>query len=100
MKSEEMQRWLWAQADANQVVMADVEVWAKGDFDLRILKHAAKARGMTVPWMYHQARELRTVLKWAGVNGNSADTVHRALDDARRQVELLEVAEGILAKGL
>ena len=77
-----------------------LEVWAKGDFDLRILKHAVKARGMTVPWMYHQARELRTVLKWAGVNGNSADTVHRALDDARRQVELLEVAEGILAKGL
>lgn len=91
--------WLRGQAKEWGVEMKDVEVWAKGDFDLRILKHAAKQRGMAVPWAYHQARELRTVLKWAGVQGTSADTVHRALDDAKRQVELLEVAEGILAKG-
>lgn len=92
-------RWILDLGYDHSMGRDEVEVWAKGDFDLRILKHAAKSRGLTVPWAYHQARELRTVLKWAGVQGTSADTAHRALDDAKRQVELLEVAEGILAKG-
>ena len=38
------------------------EVWAKGDFDLRILKHVFGAFKMPVPWEYHQARWLRTVM--------------------------------------
>lgn len=93
-------RWVLDLGCEHSVGRDEVEVWAKGDFDLRILKHAAKSHGLEVPWKYHQARELRTVLKWAGVAGNSADTVHRALDDAKRQVKLLEMAEGVLAKGL
>ena len=64
------------------------EVWAKGDFDLRILGNALDMYELVKPWKYHQARELRTVLKITGVKDEKA-TAHRAVEDARRQVELL-----------
>jgi len=75
------------------------EMWAKGDFDLRILGHAFKAEGQAVPWKYSQARELRTVMKLAGVESAKDETAHRALDDARAQVgqlwEALSVGRGV-----
>jgi hypothetical protein len=64
------------------------EVWAKGDFDLRILGNAMAMDDVKSPWKYHQARELRTVMKLAGIK-DEKPTEHRALADARRQVELL-----------
>lgn len=71
------------------------EVWAKGDFDLRILGHAFVAEGVAMPWKYFQARELRSVLKWMGVAGGKT-TAHRAEEDAKEQVRLLWDAHGRL----
>lgn len=68
------------------------EVWAKGNFDARLLEHAFKADEIEVPWKYFQVRELRTVLKVAGVAVSKDATVHRALVDAREQVEQLGMA--------
>lgn len=68
------------------------EVWAKGDFDLRILGHAFREHEMEVPWKYHQARELRTVLKWTGVMP-CGPVPHHAAEDAELQVGSLFAAE-------
>lgn len=70
----------------------DAEVWAKGDFDLRILKDAFGQFEMPVPWEYYQARELRTVMKWTGVKA-SGPVPHSAVHDARLQVETLFACE-------
>ena len=70
----------------------DGEVWAKGDFDLRILRHAFREYEIEIPCKYFQARELRTVLKWTGVEA-VAPVPHRAMHDARLQVESLFAAE-------
>lgn len=69
------------------------EVWAKGDFDLRILKHAFSQMEMEEPWKYYQARELRTVLKWVGLDLKKEKVPHEAVRDARLQVEALFAAE-------
>lgn len=65
----------------------DGEIWAKGDFDTRILSHAFKAEGVDVPWEYWQVRELRSVLKFCGVTRPREATAHRALVDAMAQVQ-------------
>jgi hypothetical protein len=68
------------------------EVWTKGNFDLRILGHAFREHEIEVPWKYYQARELRTVLKWMGVEPATTAS-HSAVHDARLQVECLFTAE-------
>jgi hypothetical protein len=73
------------------------EVWAKGDFDLRILGHAFRQHDMELPWKYYQARELRTVLKWMDIHP-SGTVQHSAVQDARLQIESLFAAEAM--KGL
>lgn len=74
------------------------EVWAKGDFDLRILGHAFCQAKMEPPWDYWQARELRTVMKLAGVKA-TGEVPHRAVEDARGQVESLWEALDALRAG-
>lgn len=77
----------------NMPPMGKREFWTKGDFDLRILEHAFKEEGVAVPWSFQEARELRTVLKWMGVESKH-EPAHRALEDAAAQVGLLFEAEG------
>lgn len=75
------------------------EVWAKGDFDLRILRHAFEQLELEVPWKYYQARELRTVMKWVGLP-NPENVPHSAVHDARLQVESLFQCERMLLRNL
>lgn len=68
-------------------VAEGADVWTKGAFDLRLLDHAFAAGWSAAPWHYWQARELRTVMKLAGLAKQPA--AHNALEDAVVQVNAL-----------
>lgn len=68
-------------------VAEGAEVWTKGAFDLRLLDHAFAGGWSESPWHYWQARELRTVMKLAGLT--KQPVAHSALEDAVVQVNEL-----------
>lgn len=61
-------------------------VWSKGAFDLRILREHYTANHMGCPWQYYNERDLRTVMKEAGVARPYEQVSHNALDDCIQQV--------------
>lgn len=68
------------------------EVWSKGAFDVEILRQHFGALGMFCPWKYHEARDLRTLMKACGVSGKLYDEVaHEALADALAEAGELRV---------
>jgi len=71
-------------------------VWARGpEFDLPIWGAAMRAAGVEPPWRYHQARDVRTVLDWCGVDRESVPregVAHSALDDCMHQIACLRRA--------
>ena len=64
------------------------EVWSKGAFDVDLLRQHYGALKMFCPWKYHEARDLRTLMKACGVKGLPYDEVaHTALADALAEAE-------------
>jgi hypothetical protein len=80
---EELRDWLrvW-------LVKPGAELWANGpDFDLRLLEVLFERTRVEVPWKYYQARCFRT---WRTDKGlEKPANGHDALDDARRQLDML-----------
>jgi hypothetical protein len=75
-------------------------IWANGPtFDMTILEHAYKSYKKPLPWQYYRVRDARTVYMLksdSAVLSNSQVTdvnrpaSHHALDDCRRQIDLLQ----------
>jgi hypothetical protein len=79
-------------------------VWAKGpDFDLVLLQAAYEAVGLTRPWAYRNARDVRTILALApGAGDLEPGTLpkHHALADAEYQARQVIAAAAHLAVSL
>jgi hypothetical protein len=67
-------------------------IWTKGAFDLPILADHYTAHRLPVPWAYHGARDLRTLLKVTNVHTPYQQTTHNALEDCRAQLRQLAFA--------
>ena len=64
-------------------------VWANGPtFDMNILEHAYKSYNIVLPWQYYNVRDARTVYSLCP-ELNKYPASHHALEDCRRQIDLL-----------
>ena len=65
-------------------------IWANGIvFDMGILEHAYKSYGMTLPFKYYKVRDARTIYSLYP-DLPKPTTSHHALEDCRRQIDLLQ----------
>jgi hypothetical protein len=65
-------------------------IWAQGPtYDMNILEHAYKSYGKPIPWQFYAVRDSRTVFGlWPDLP--KPPTSHHALEDCRRQIDLLQ----------
>jgi hypothetical protein len=65
-------------------------LWSQGPtFDMTILEHAYKSYGKPIPWQYYKVRDSRTLFSlWPGLP--RPVTSHHALEDCRRQIDMLQ----------
>ena len=76
----------------------ELVVWSQGiDFDFPILEHAIKkyVEPKEMPYKYWNKRDVRTVLKWSGVDYRNIErigTAHNALSDCRTQIKNVQAA--------
>jgi len=65
-------------------------IWANGPtYDMNILEHAYRSRNKKQPWQYYKIRDARTVYSlWPDCP--KPPTSHHALEDCRRQIEMLQ----------
>jgi len=65
-------------------------IWAQGPtYDMNILEHAYKSYGKPIPWQFYAVRDSRTVFGlWKDLP--KPPTSHHALEDCRRQIDLLQ----------
>jgi exodeoxyribonuclease VIII len=65
-------------------------IWAQGPtFDMNILEHAYKSFGRLLPWKYYIVRDSRTIFSlWPDLP--KPPTSHHALQDCRRQIDMLQ----------
>jgi len=55
---------------------------------MTILEHAYKSHGLALPWKYYTVRDARTVYSLVPTL-NKYPASHHALEDCRRQIDLL-----------
>ncbi len=65
-------------------------IWANGPtYDMNILENAYKSRGKTIPWQFYNVRDARTIYGlWPSLPKPKAS--HHALEDCKRQIDLLQ----------
>jgi hypothetical protein len=65
-------------------------IWAQGPtYDINILEHAYKSYGKAQPWQFYRVRDSRTLLSlWP--DRPKPPVSHHALEDCRRQIELVQ----------
>jgi hypothetical protein len=65
-------------------------IWSQGPtYDMNILEHAYKSYNKPLPWKYFQVRDSRTVFSlWP--DQPIPSTSHHALEDCRRQIDMLQ----------
>ena len=65
-------------------------LWSQGPtFDMTILEHAYKSYGKPIPWQYYKVRDSRTLFSlYPGLSRPA--TSHHALEDCRRQIDMLQ----------
>jgi hypothetical protein len=65
-------------------------IWAQGPtYDINILEHAYKSYNKTQPWQFYRIRDSRTVLSlWP--ERPVPPTSHHALEDTRKQIDILQ----------
>ena len=64
-------------------------VWAQGPtYDMNILEHAYKSLSMPLPWKFFSVRDSRTLFSLVP-KLNTYPASHHALEDCRRQIQLL-----------
>lgn len=86
----DFQKWI----KKNEPEQREVRIWSHATFDFVILSNAFNAVGVSKPWSYKSARDLRTLvdlaqLKWDRNKKNEDfDGVqHDALDDCMNQIK-------------
>lgn len=75
--------------ELGRLIWHSKRIWANGPtFDMNILEHAYKSYGLALPWKYYVVRDARTVYGLCpGLEKYPAS--HHALEDCRRQIDLL-----------
>ena len=65
-------------------------IWANGPtYDMNIIEHAYKSYNKPLPWKYYMVRDARTVYSlWPELP--KPPTSHHALEDCRRQIDMLQ----------
>ena len=65
-------------------------IWANGPtYDMNIIEHAYKSYGKPLPWQFYVVRDARTIYSlWPDLP--RPPTSHHALEDCRRQIEMLQ----------
>lgn len=65
-------------------------IWMNGPtYDANILEHAYKSYNMALPWQFYKIRDTRTVFSlWP--DQPIPPTTHHALEDCRRQIDMLQ----------
>jgi len=78
-----------ALGELGKLIWHSKRIWANGPtFDMNILEHAYKSHSLALPWKYYVVRDARTVYGLCpGLNKYPAS--HHALEDCRRQIDLL-----------
>lgn len=75
-------------------------IWSNGaGFDVPIWEEACRLLGERVPWKFYDVRDTRTIWDLAGVRNRDLPfigTAHCALDDAKHQARLVQLAAGRL----
>lgn len=75
--------------ELGKLIWHSKRVWANGPtFDMNILEHAYKSYGLALPWKYYIVRDARTVYSLCPTL-NKYPASHHALEDCRRQIDLL-----------
>lgn len=75
--------------ELGRMIWHSKRIWANGPtFDMNILEHAYKSLGLVLPWKYYLVRDARTVYSLCP-NLNKYPASHHALEDCRRQIDLL-----------
>ena len=76
--------------ELGRIIWHAKRVWAQGPtYDMNILEHAYKSYGKAIPWQFYAVRDSRTVFGlWKDLP--KPPTSHHALEDCRRQIELLQ----------
>lgn len=65
-------------------------IWANGPtYDMTILEHAYKSYNMALPWRYFNVRDARTIYSLCP-SLEKYPATHHALEDCRRQIDLLQ----------
>jgi len=79
-----------ALTELGQLIWKAKRIWAQGPtYDMNILEHAYKSYGKPIPWQFYAVRDSRTVFGlWPGLP--KPPTSHHALEDCRRQIDLLQ----------
>jgi hypothetical protein len=73
----------------HRVIWHARRLWAQGPtYDINILEHAFKSLQMPLPWRYFAVRDSRTVFSLCP-NLEKYPASHHALEDCRRQIQLL-----------
>jgi exodeoxyribonuclease VIII len=76
--------------ELGRLIWKSKSIWANGPtFDMNILEHAYKSHGRPLPWQYYRVRDARTVYALYPGLGKPAAS-HHALEDCRRQIDLLQ----------
>jgi len=76
--------------ELGKLIWKSKRVWAQGPtYDMNILEHAYKSYDKPIPWQFYAVRDSRTVFGlWPNLPKPS--TSHHALEDCRRQIDLLQ----------
>ena len=77
--------------ELGKIIWQSKRIWAQGPtYDMNILEHAYKSFGKPLPWLFYVVRDSRTVFSlWPDLP--KPPTSHHALEDCRRQIDLLQL---------
>ena len=77
--------------ELGKLIWQSNRIWANGPtFDMNILEHAYKESGMALPWKFWSVRDARTVYALWPDMPEVKSASHHALDDYKRQIEMLQ----------
>lgn len=78
--------------ELGKLIWHSKRIWAQGPtYDMTILEHAYKSYDKPIPWQYYVVRDSRTVYGLVP-SLNKYPASHHALEDCRRQIDLLHDA--------
>ena len=78
-----------ALAGLGRLIWQSKRIWTNGsNFDMTILEDAYKSYNIALPWQYFHVRDARTIYSLVPTL-NKYPASHHALEDCRRQIQLL-----------